>query len=361
MAHLMSKSVSPKSIAYLTGDVIANFKELIQLITDIQGEMTPGMLRYVIVDEITSIHEWDRGVKFLADTGQLAQTCLFLSGSDLVLLSDARMRFPGRRGENDTVDFHVYPLSFREYVHLSKESNLSQAYQSYMIHGGYIRAINEWHRGGDISRSAFKTYSDWIIGDALKRGKNEAFLLEILQAILKIYLTQVSWISLSQHTSIEHGNTVQNYVELLQSMDALFIQQALLEHKLLPAPKKAKRLLFSDPFIYHSVAHLIFPHWNHLDLSPEYQSALTETIVINHFRRQYPCYYIKAEGEVDLAYVHDGTFHPIEIKWTSQLRSRDLKQIRKYPNGIVWANVKEAFTHEGLSIVPLIQALYGMG
>lgn len=361
MARLMSKGIPPRSIVYLTGDVITNFKELIHLITDIQAEMTPGILRYVIVDEVTYIHEWDRGIKFLADTGQLAQTCLFLSGSDMALLSEARMRFQGRRGEQDTVDFHVYPLSFKEYVCLSKATELSHAYESYMVHGGYIRAINEWHRGGDISKSAFKTYSDWIIGDCLKRGKSEAFLREILHAILKTYLSQMSWISLGQHTSIEHGTTVQNYVELLQSMDALFIQQAILEHKLLPAPKKAKRLLFSDPFIYHSVAHLIFPHWNHLDLSPEIQGVLTETIVINHFRRRYPCYYIKAEGEVDLAYVQGGTFHPIEIKWTSQIRPRDLKQIRKYPNGVVWAKIERPSNHDGLPIVPLLQALYEMG
>ncbi len=39
-----------------------------------------------------------------------------MTGSDLALIQDARMRFPGRRGRAGTVDFHLCPLNFREFV-----------------------------------------------------------------------------------------------------------------------------------------------------------------------------------------------------------------------------------------------------
>jgi len=35
-----------------------------------------------------------------------------------------------------------------------------------------------------------------------------------------------------------------------------------------------------------------------------------------HYRRYYPTFYIKAEGEVDLAYIDRNRFHPVEVKWT---------------------------------------------
>ena len=69
-------------------------------------------LKYLIIDEVTYIRHWDKAVKFLADAGQLEDITLMLTGSDMLILSEARMRFPGRRGVADKVDFHLYPLSF---------------------------------------------------------------------------------------------------------------------------------------------------------------------------------------------------------------------------------------------------------
>ena len=74
--------------------------------------------------------------------------------------------------------------------------------------------------------------------------------------------------------------------------------------------------------------------WLNLDLG-SIDSFLVETAVISNIRRLYPTYYIKAEGEVDIAYIKDDKFWPIEVKWTSQMRPKDLKQIQKYPNGII--------------------------
>ena len=56
-------------------------------------------------------------------------------------------------------------------------------------------------------------------------------------------------------------------------------------------------------------------------------SHLVEAVVATHFRRHYPTYYIKAENEVDIAYIDNDKFWPVEVKWTNQLRPNDLKQI----------------------------------
>ncbi|MDD9988935.1 MAG: hypothetical protein OXQ31_21880 [Spirochaetaceae bacterium] len=49
----------------------------------------------------------------------------------------------------------------------------------------------------------------------------------------------------------------------------------------------------------------------------------------------HPTYYIKGDGEVDIAIVEGSTFRPIEVKWTGQVRSTDLKQARKYRNSVI--------------------------
>lgn len=68
-------------------------------------------------------------------------------------------------------------------------------------------------------------------------------------------------------------------------------------------------------------------------------------------------YYIKAEGEVDIAYVYNNRFWPIEIKWANQLRPKDLKQIQKYNNSEIYGKI-ENFSYLGnVPIRPLPLAL----
>ena len=50
---------------------------------------------YLLIDEVAYIGEWDRGVKYLADAGLLRGVVLVLTGSDSVLIRDARAHLPG--------------------------------------------------------------------------------------------------------------------------------------------------------------------------------------------------------------------------------------------------------------------------
>ena len=226
-------------------------------------------------------------------------------------------------------------------------------------HGGFLTAINQWNDRQAISQSTLNTYSDWIRGDVLKRGKHEAFLKEIFMAILKCYGSQVTWNSLSHHTSIQHPNTIQDYVQLLEAMDVLFVQHALIEDKLLAAPKKAKKIFFKDVFIYYAIRNWVNASQTALD--QDLIPALVEGCVVSHYQRFYPSFYIKAEGEVDLAYVDQGHFYPLEVKWTHQIRPKDLKQIRKYSNGLVLTKIKQQGVIEQVPTYPLPLHLFEFG
>lgn len=93
---------------------------------------------------------------------------------------------------------------------------------------------------------------------------------------------------------------------------------------------------------------------------PEQCSQLVEACVATHFRRLYPTYYIKAEGEVDVAYVYQNRFWPIEIKWTAQLRAKDLKQISKYDNGCIWGKTSSRDQLQGFVVKSLPLALFSV-
>lgn len=385
MADLIQSGVAPKRIAYLTGELIDDHHSLVRLITETLNEMPIIGVRYLLLDEVTYIRDWDKGIKYLADTGMLENVVMVLTGSDLVIIKEARMRFPGRRGTENVVDFHLYPLSFMEVVELKRRfsaetlghllnpeitpttpslDKLYEEFDLYLVHGGFLTAINDLARHKRIMAATFATYSDWIRGDVLKRGKQEHYLREILAAIVRRYGSQITWNTLAHDLSIDHPKTVADYIALLASMDAAFIQAALVEDKLTAAPKKARKLMFADPFIFHAVRAWLTsdkdPYSRQVKsiLSvPDWAARLAEASVVTHYRRYYPTYYIKAKGEVDVAYIDQNRFWPLEVKWTTQLRPKDLKQITKYPNARILTKSRHCGEILGIPTEPLPLAL----
>ena len=365
MADLLATGLDPARLRFFTGELIDDHHALVRLVSSLQREMPTEGRRYILLDEVTYIAGWDKGIKYLADAGLLEGVVLIATGSDMAVIQEARMRFPGRRGQAAVVDFHLHPLSFAAAVGLKRslsnqellqlaqprsplpaetEQVLLEEFLAYLVHGGFLTAINDMARHDRILPATFATYSDWIRGDMLKRGKQEHYLGEVLAAIVRCYGTQTTYNALARTLSIDHPATVSDYIALLTSMDVLRVQPALREDKLTGAPKKARKISFCDPFIFHAVQS-----WLHaaqdpfaaqvcpLLADPERTSTLVEACAVAHYSRRYPTYYIKGEGEVDIAYVKDGRFWPVEIKWTSQLRPKTLKQIGKYANSRILA------------------------
>ena len=152
-------------------------------------------------------------------------------------------------------------------------------------------------------------------------------------------------------------------------MDAVAVVPALREDKLGPAPKEGE-----EAHLLRSV-HIsrgFEPGLNHAGIPtmirycrchriPSGRRRVVEACVANHIRRFFPTYYIKAQGEVDIAYVRDGRFWPVEIKWTNQLRPKSLKQIARYGNGEIWSKSRHSGEIEGVNVLPLPIELLRVG
>ena len=385
MVQLIKNNIPPESITYLTGELIDDHHALVRIVIDALKQKT----QYLLIDEITYISNWDKGIKYLADIGSLENVILVLTGSDLVVIKEARMRFPGRRGVSDNVDFHLFPLDFYEYVKLNNRIThneicdlvedrgnvlknliniLYEEFESYLVHGGFLTAINDMAIYNRILPSTFATYSDWIRGDMLKRNKQEHNLKDLLSGIIKRIGSQITWNALSRDLTIDHPKTISDYIEILQSMDVLYIQSALLEDKLAAAPKKAKKVIFSDPFIYHATNAWLHPCQDPFEmlLRPQIESSkscskIVESCIVNHYQRKFPVFYIKAKGEVDIAYIDKKRFWPIEVKWTGQLRPKELKQISKYSNAKILTKNQTAGKIQGIPTEPIPLNLLRLG
>ncbi len=184
---------------------------------------------------------------------------LLLAGADTTLASEVSALLATLPPHTiHHADYQLYPLSFRETILLKYgETNqltiLFEEFNFYLQHGGYLHAINEIAMQGKISDKTFTSYADWVLERVIQRGKQERYLREILNATLKHYNEQVSWNFLAQELTIDHPKTIGDYFLLLEEMGIVFVQYALLETSLSAAPKKARKLMFTDPFLYHAM------------------------------------------------------------------------------------------------------------
>lgn len=370
--------IKPDHVTFLAGELIRDGDELLRIITDELKDRHGWTV--MVVDEINYIHDWDKAVKFLADAGTLEQTTLLLSGSDSAILREAMKRFAGRRGRSIRVDFIFYPLEFAETIQLKDPacwqtlldwrkhstgessalppdvwSRIEQLFGEFLQHGGYLTAIADWIKEGAIHPATYRTYAEWLRGDILKHKRQEKYLFEILRGLLRTYATQVSWQSLSKSLSIDHHKTVSDYLSILENMHAVMILEALSEHTLTAAPKKNKKLYACDPFIVHAVEEMLESK-DRID-----EGALVETVAVAHFKRHHrDTYYIKGDkGEVDIAYVEHEQIHPVEVKWTNQLRPGELKQIMTYPRGIMLTRQRQEGKIKQIEVKSLIARLIG--
>ena len=362
--ELLKNGTSADNILFLTGEIIDTHQILRRIISQFHNPSSTH--QYLFIDEVNYIPEWDKSIKYLVDSGQLDRTSVILTGSDSQIIRTSMKRFSGRRGKADTVDFTFSPLNFKEFVCLKnkklkavcgklantplteKSPEFTEHHNSfralffdYLLHGGYLPAINEYVQTKTISKSTMNTYIHWIIGDILKYNKSEHYLYEILRGIKQTYNTPVTWNTLSRFLPIEHHKTISDYCEILNYLHVIHIQQALLEHKMIGAPKKGKKLYFRDPFIDHAVSLYLNPEFSIKNIEAglknnAFASRYIEATAVDHCKRIHPAYYIKgSSGEVDIALVQKGKMIPIEVKWTDRIRPEDLKQLRKYDNGLI--------------------------
>ncbi len=379
IAKLIAQGIKPANIAFMSCDLIPDAQSLWQLL-QVQLDVMPlEDVKYILIDEITYITDWEMVIKRAISEGLLQNTVLLLSGSDSVLVYETPKLLPKNVSKKEIINFHLYPLSFAEVLKLKnklpqslKEKTISSSemtalfeeFQHYLQHGGYLTAINDLAKHKKISKATLMTYSDWVRGDMLKRGKQEQNLREILMCIIKRYNFPVTWQALVRDISIDHPKTIADYITELAYMDVLFIQSALLEDKLLPAPKKPRKLAFIDPFIFHALRAWLWPTSDPYQTQvvaalndPQLCTQLVKACVATQFQRHFPTYYIKSTGEVDIAYIKQKHFWPVQIKWSDELRSKDLKQITKYPNSLILGKNQQYEQLNDISVVPLPLAL----
>jgi hypothetical protein len=388
MARLLSiHREAANRVAYVTCEPIQDAEDLRRVLDEVVDAFPAEGPAWLFIDEVTYVHGWDRTVKFLADAGRFERVFVLLTGSDRILIEDSLKRLPGRRGRADQHDFQLRPLTFAEFVGLRGRLDaglvdelvagawdgplpqaatareiaaLTQECRTYHLTGGFLPAINDLEGADDVAAATLRTYADWIRGDFLRLDRNEHYLREVVQAISLRAGSQVTWNALAKSLSIDHPKTIADYVAILERMDAVVVVPALAEDKLCAAPKKGRKVFFSDPFIHRALLAWLGEPDAGLDQDARLQRDL-EASFASHVARQRPVFYLAGHGEVDVAWLERRSIRMVEVKWSRQLRPEELKEIRRRRRGLIAARVDVGGEIDGIPVLPAAVVLLRLG
>jgi len=366
---IIKKNVEPMDVCYFSCEPLRNKNDIMDVIKEFEKLSIENSFKYIFLDEITQIPEWELAVKFILETRLLKNKMLIATGSNALLLKKGSERLPGR---NISVELFL-PLSFRDFLirfgsnELKRKledlgavdiSNLSKVNSSalglkifsdeieskfyfYLKTGGYLKAIYEQLENKKISEETYETYINWILGDLNKLDRKEHIFKSIIMGIIKNYTTKFSLHSIAKDTEIKSHISAADYLDILQSLLLTNQLYQLDYNKKIPVFRKEKKNYFLDPFLYSVCKGYTLGKYQ--DYSNENKDRLIEGIVCEHLARLFRInldfssslwFYLKKK-ETDFVLKYRNKLIGIELKWQNKVSKSDFSNFGLFKNRIL--------------------------
>jgi predicted AAA+ superfamily ATPase len=276
----------------------------------------------LLLDEVTSVRDWQVAVKYLWDTGIVDRDIVVCTGSSAIDLKvGAAERLPGRRGAG--MDFLALPRSFAVFaqaldgrIPVSPELSprqlasgqsadllermrihlpaLQRALELYAVFGGLPAAVAEAAGGAPAPTEAVKrVVHDALTKEAARKGASEPAMRALLDRVSRSLGSKVSWARLAREMDVSlgpgrrpghgpHGSTVRDYFEFLAAAYFVLVVYSWRRDAGSASISKDKKLYFADPLL-HTVAHDLAP-----GLVPDMPALVENLVALALFRRCEP-------------------------------------------------------------------------
>ena len=325
---ILSNLAPKRRCAYLSCEHLETHQELGEFLKSVRDHDV------VLLDEVSFVKDWDRAVKHAVDSGY--PKILVVTGSHAHDLKRGADRMPGRFDGGG--EFSLLPMSFDEFYQARQDAGWASddrlaELRVYFRVGGFPMAVAEAGAAGKRPKKAIATYWSWLSGDAVRLGKQESLLQEILIQLALTMQTPTSLQTLAKKTRIGSHNTVQDYLSVLDSCFAVRTLHAVDIDTGALRFRKDRKFYFSDPLLY----------WMALDLSgqappDDVESRLAELVAYEHlfrFFRRFG-YHSNDSGEVDFILPKRWA---IEVKWSDVALNLSKTYLKlKIPEKIVWTH-----------------------
>lgn len=207
----------PGSSLYINGDEVISQSDLRERIEYLLP-LFSGPQKRLFIDEISSIKDWPKALKILADAGKLEDVLVVTTGSRASDLRRGSERLPGRKGKLARTDYIFTPVSYKEFHRQCFSVLGADTLLTYLLAGGSPLACNELVSNGYIPEYLATLVKDWVFGEFARDGRQRSQLLAILQNIYSFAGTPLGYTKLARETGAANNTVVSGYIELLRDL-----------------------------------------------------------------------------------------------------------------------------------------------
>ena len=219
--HLISTGVKPESIIHLNFESLEydDIRDYIKLNEYIAGRISARCKKYILLDEVQMVFEWERAVNSLRLDNKLD---IYITGSNGQLLaSELSTLLSGRY-----VEVHMLPLSFREFLDFNgygTSGDINEYFNRYLEFGG-MPGLTEL-RDNEIAIRSYLSgiYNTIILRDVIQRNevRDPPLLENVMRFIAGSVGNQISSKRISDYLTSSGrkttSETVDNYLRMLES------------------------------------------------------------------------------------------------------------------------------------------------
>lgn len=228
---------------------------------------------YLFLDEVTTMPDWQLGVKYIVDNGPSHEDFILCTGSSARRVGSEQL--PGRKGGGR--HYLQLPVSFRDFctsalgitlpdqtltpgqmltpegVRVLKRLNLAsadleRAWRTYQQVGGFPAAIEDYLTGGEVRPVTVEMLWDIIAGDVRSLGRSDVATLKLLERVGRSLGAPLAWESLAEDMDVSQP-TAREYVEILAESFMLLTVFAWDSGGKGLSPRKQRKVYFSDPLL----------------------------------------------------------------------------------------------------------------
>jgi hypothetical protein len=331
---IMKDGIDPGNILYYSFDTARDYNVISDVINTFMGA-TEGK-RYIYLDEVSFVPEWQRAIKFFLDSGSAKDARLYVTGSSSINLR--KELFPGR----EIVVRNVLPATFHDFVialgskelagFVSKNSSgdiakaedaarkatrhfdeLSTLFRTFLGTGGFPLAVFDNMSNGRINESTIETHWNAFLSDISKAERSVDTAAALIRELIGSYSSKVNMSKLAREAGILSHVTAREYMELFKELFLVgYIFPVNKRRK--PLFRKERKVYFIDPFLLN-----MFSRKLNIQI-PLAESKAAEGAVYSLLSRIFDeIGYIENGKEID--FVADDT--AIEVKWQGTVGEKD--------------------------------------
>lgn len=387
VVRLIAAGLDPRRICFFAADALSTFTDLINLFQAAR-QLFPDLgdaPRYFLIDEITAIPDWQRGMKWLRDNTEVAGDCIVATGSSARDIAAGTANLAGRRGPDTSLDRLLLPLSFPEFVRcagytvpsppripfaafyeaegraacqdaLVSIGTLADAFETYLLIGGFPQAVADYRRTAQVSDGFVRDLWDVMLADlrlmGMSRPEEGVRLLERIAASLT---GPVVLRSLADDLGVAHP-TVGAWLGALA--DAYLVLMLYRETGGVPDLRAQRKIYPIDPILAHLPARRA-PGAYEPDASRLAEAALATAIfravegdAVDRFDQPHRLFYYRTKEGAEVDYLLLPGPKAAESKYIDAASRRETRAMSTHFGGGLLLTRGAVDLQPGVTIIP---------